>query len=80
MNRLLTALVGIPITVAFAFFAPQWLFALVIGAIAAMSLHELFALAASPATGKGQWGVDAFTRNGTAGADAESVRDAMVAA
>jgi phosphatidate cytidylyltransferase len=44
MKRLLTALVGIPITVVLVFFAPQWLFALAVGIVATMSLHELFSL------------------------------------
>ena len=44
MKRLLTALVGIPITIVLAFFAPHWVFGLAVAVIAGMSLHELFLL------------------------------------
>ena len=45
MSRVLTAAVAIPIVVLLTLFAPPWLFALVVGAVAAFAVKEFFSLA-----------------------------------
>jgi phosphatidate cytidylyltransferase len=47
MKRLLTALVGIPITVLLTLYSPPWLFALVLAAVGAACLEELMDLGAA---------------------------------
>lgn len=56
MKRLLTALVGIPITVLLTLYSPQWLFALVLAAVGAACLEELMDLGAVRlSTRPGRW-------------------------
>jgi phosphatidate cytidylyltransferase len=47
MKRLLTALVGIPLTLLVVIFSPDWLFVLIISLLSAWCLKELLALAAA---------------------------------
>jgi phosphatidate cytidylyltransferase len=56
MKRLLTAAVGVPITVVLTWFAPDWLFALVVAAAGAACLEELMKLGATRLDSRpGRW-------------------------
>lgn len=56
MKRLITAAIGVPATVLLTWFAPNWLFALVIAGIAAACLEELMRLGATRLDSRpGRW-------------------------
>jgi phosphatidate cytidylyltransferase len=56
MKRVLTALVGIPIVIVITIFAPNWLFALVVGLVAMGALEEFLKLgAAAGLVRPGKW-------------------------
>ena len=56
MTRVLTAVVAIPIVLAVVLFAPDWIFALAVGLVAAMAAEEFLSLGAARGIGRpGQW-------------------------
>jgi phosphatidate cytidylyltransferase len=56
MKRVLTALIAIPIVVALTWFAPDWIFALVAGLVAALAVEEFASLGAASGIGRpGRW-------------------------
>jgi phosphatidate cytidylyltransferase len=56
VKRVLTATVAIPAAVLITFFTPDWLFAFVVGFIAALAVEEFFSLAAQKGIGRpGRW-------------------------
>lgn len=56
MKRVLTALVAIPIVVLLTIFSPNWLFASVVGFVAALALEEFLSLADIKGIGRpGRW-------------------------
>jgi phosphatidate cytidylyltransferase len=52
MSRVLTAAIAIPIVVLLTWFAPPWLFALAVGAVAALGVEEFFSLAEKQGIGR----------------------------
>src|ERR1051326_1061790 len=56
MKRVLTALVAIPAVVLITIFSPDWIFAFVVGLVAALALEELLSLADKKGLGRaGRW-------------------------
>jgi len=56
MKRVLTALVAIPTVIVLTIFSPDWLFAIVIGAVAALAIDEFLSLADHKGIGRpGRW-------------------------
>ena len=56
MKRVLTAIVAIPIVFAITVFAPDWIFALVVGIVAAFAAEEFLALGQARGIGRpGRW-------------------------
>jgi phosphatidate cytidylyltransferase len=56
MSRVLTAIVAIPLVVLLTLFAPNWLFAIVLGVVAALAVDEFLDLAKKKGIGRpGRW-------------------------
>jgi phosphatidate cytidylyltransferase len=56
MTRIVTAAVAIPLVIILTLFAPSWLFALVIGLVAALAVEEFLSLAEKQGIGRpGRW-------------------------
>jgi phosphatidate cytidylyltransferase len=56
MNRVITAVLALPVALAVTIYSPAWLFALIAGVLSAMMLHEFFALnTAAGARSPGKW-------------------------
>src|ERR1051326_7774013 len=56
MKRIITAAVAVPVALILTIYSPDWLFALLVGLVAALMLSEYFTLAATKGLGRpGSW-------------------------
>jgi phosphatidate cytidylyltransferase len=77
MKRLLTALAGIPIALALTLHAPAWLFAVIVGLLAAVCMDELLAMVAPFSGGRMPRGA-AVLAGGVAASFAGTAEDALL--
>src|SRR5256885_2043019 len=56
MNRVLTAIIAIPIVLLITLFSPDWVFAFAVGLVSAVAVEEFLSLAAKKKIGRpGRW-------------------------